>query len=103
MTQLEGVISVKREKGIEVLLMDDIPLVKLFTSYNGKNLVLTIESKSSACSFQGEAEIFYFEGQQQFHRGIKYVYDFIIDEIDMVEVFEKLQGQKVSITVEVEG
>lgn len=96
---LEGVILLKRIKGSEVLQINDVPIAKALREYNGKQIELLIGDTS----FKGEAEIFYFEGSQTYHRGIKYVNDFFIDEYDMIEFLEKLDGESVKLTISAEG
>ncbi|MEQ2527437.1 hypothetical protein WMO40_12045 [Bacillaceae bacterium CLA-AA-H227] len=96
---LEGVIHLKRIKGSEVLQIDDVPIAKALSEYNGKQIELRIGD----ASFKGEAEIFYYEGSQVYHRGIKYVNDFFIDEYDMIEFLERLEGESVKFTISAES
>ncbi|WP_449622635.1 hypothetical protein [Robertmurraya sp. Marseille-Q9965] len=96
---LEGVICLKRIKGSEVLEIDDVPIAKALVQYNGKQIELCIGD----ATFIGEAEIFYFEGSQAYHRGIKFVNDFFIDEYDMIEFLEKLDGESVRLTISVKS
>lgn len=92
---LEGVICLKSLKGSEVLVIDDVPIAKALSEYNGKQIELHIED----ATFKGEAEIFYFEGYQSYYRGIKYVNDFFIGEYDMIEFLERLDGESVKLTI----
>ncbi|RTR36304.1 hypothetical protein EKG37_01740 [Robertmurraya yapensis] len=92
---LEGVIQLRRIKGSDVMEIDNVPIAKALSDYNGKQIELHVGD----ASFKGEAEIFYFEGSQAYHRGIKYVNDFFIDEYDMMEFLERLEGESVKLTI----
>lgn len=102
MTIIEGILSIQREKGSEVLLLDDKPLSKMFNHVNGEDISFTISSEHDIIfSVSGIADIFYFEGIQQSHKGIKYVNDFFIGDFDVIEVLEKLEGKKVRLSLQV--
>lgn len=96
---LEGVICLKRIKGSDVLEIDGVPIAKALSEYNGKQIELRIGD----ATFKGEAEIFFFEGSQAYHRGIKYVNDFFIEEYDMIEFLEKLDGESVKLMISAES
>ncbi|TKC17095.1 hypothetical protein [Robertmurraya kyonggiensis] len=96
---LEGVIQLRRIKGSDVLEIDNVPIAKALSDYNGKQIELHVGD----ASFKGEAEIFYFEGSQVYHRGIKYVNDFFIDEYDMIEFLERLEGESVRLAISAES
>ncbi|WP_142382820.1 hypothetical protein [Bacillus canaveralius] len=65
----------------------------------GKMVTLHID-----CGFEfsqtvkGTAEVFYFEGTQQFHRGLKYVNDFFVEDDDIIELLVKHEGKKLKLT-----
>ncbi|MGG0717280.1 hypothetical protein ABE096_06730 [Robertmurraya massiliosenegalensis] len=100
MTILEGILSIQRIKGSDIMLLNDTPLVKSLSHFNEKEITLTIESESnSSQTFSGVAEVFYFEGHQQYHRGIKYVSDFFIDDVDIVDWLERLEGKYIKLTI----
>ncbi len=103
MKVLEGIINIKRIKGSDVLQIDDIPLAKAINDFNGQSIIFCLDdSLESSRSFRGMADIFYFEGSQQYHRGVKYVNDFFIDDIDMIEFLGKFEGNKVKIQILIE-
>lgn len=100
MTAMEGILSIQRIKGSDIMLLNDTPLVKAVSPFNDKEITLTIESESApAQTFSGVAEVFYFAGHQQYHRGIKYVSDFFIDDVDIVDWLERLEGKYVTLTI----
>ncbi|PLR87778.1 hypothetical protein [Bacillus sp. V33-4] len=99
MTEVAGVITVQQHKGSDVLLIDGKPVSKVFSKFNGKMVTLHID-----CGFEfsqtvkGTAEVFYFEGTQQFHRGLKYVNDFFVEDDDIIELLVKHEGKKLKLT-----
>ncbi|MFS0864384.1 hypothetical protein [Fredinandcohnia sp. 179-A 10B2 NHS] len=102
MTIVEGILSIQREKGSEVILLDDQPLSKMFNHVSGVDILFTISSEPDIFySVSGIADVFYFEGIQQSNKGIKYVNDFFIDDFDVIEVLEKLEGKRVKLSLQV--
>ena len=100
MKVFEGVILIHRIKGTEVVLLDDEPVSKIFSVLNDKEVMLKINTGPElSYTFEGIAEVFYFEGIQKSHSGIKYVNDFYIDEADMIEILKKHEGKKIELMV----
>ncbi|MDF1510152.1 hypothetical protein PZE06_18625 [Robertmurraya sp. DFI.2.37] len=100
MTAVEGILSIRRIKGSDIMLLNDTPLVKSLSHFNDKEITVTIKCENDRAQiFSGVAEIFYFEGQQQYHRGIKYVSDFFIDDVDIMEWLERLEGKYIKLIV----
>ncbi|WP_042463261.1 hypothetical protein [Neobacillus dielmonensis] len=98
--KVEGVIRVHQVKGTEVLLLDQEPICKLYTDFNNKEVVLKINGGPElSYRFEGVAEVFYFEGIQKSHSGIKYVNDFYIDDRDIIELLIKHSGKKIELSV----
>lgn len=94
MEEIEGIITLQEE----IVTVNEMPLSKIFLNYNGKKVKLSI-----CCGFDAEyqydgiADIFYYEGNQPYYRGTKYVNDFFIDQADILEVLEKHTNELVKI------
>lgn len=98
MEEIEGVIALQQMGSSELITINGIPVSKFFMSYNGKRVNFSIHcTTDTAYEYQGIADIFYFEGNQQYYRGTKYVNDFFIDQDDVLEVLEKLNEEVVKI------
>lgn len=105
MDYFSGKLRMKEEKGSGVLMLDSAPVAKVFTPYNDKEIELCIyqlnpqQGKILLKSFQGIAEVFFFEGNQMFYRGTKYVNDFWVNDEDIIQELEPLTGKEVIILV----
>ncbi|KIL49509.1 hypothetical protein [Jeotgalibacillus soli] len=103
MTEIDGLITVKNHIGSEILTIDGRPLSKMFSDFNGKTITLHIDCGSVLSkAFKGTAEVFYFEGTQEFHRGTKYVNAFFIEDDDILEHLIKLEGKKLRLTASID-
>ncbi|TYS14131.1 hypothetical protein FZC78_20010 [Rossellomorea vietnamensis] len=105
MRSFSGKIMVQEEKGSEVLMLRTIPVAKLFALYNEEEIELSIyqlnplAGKNLVKSYQGIAEVFFFEGNQMFYTGTKYVNDFWVNDEDIIQELETLVGKDVIILV----
>ncbi|WP_136035750.1 hypothetical protein [Bacillus salacetis] len=105
MASFTGKMILVEEKGSTVLTMDQIPVAKLFSRFNGRQMSLSIyklntqAGKELIGKYEGSADVFYFEGGQQFYAGTKYVNDFYIDDEDIIEKLESLLDEDVRLTV----
>lgn len=100
MKELEGIITIQRDIGSDVLVINDMPLSKYFMGYNGEKISLSIVcGKERIYTYEGTADIFYFEGKQHYYRGTKYVDDFFIDDIDIRELLEQYEKEFVKKTL----
>lgn len=62
-------------------------------------LIIRFCENNKPYTFKGIADIFYFEGKQDYYRGIKYANDFFIDDIDVIELLAKQVNDEVEIKV----
>ncbi len=104
MKEITGVVIKKTEKGSSVLTIDGVPIAKVFEHLNGKTISLEIfvhkqGKKELLQSYSGFAEVFYYEGTQQFYSGTKYVNDFFIEEDDLLEVIESSLNEAVTVVL----
>lgn len=96
--EIEGVIALQQIGSSELVTINGIPVSKFFINYNGKKVKLSIHcGTDTAYEYEGIADIFYFEGNQQYYRGTKYVNDLFIDQADVLQVLEKLNNEFVKI------
>ncbi|WP_421383498.1 hypothetical protein ACOJQI_03215 [Bacillus salacetis] len=105
MASFTGKVLLKEEKGSSVLTLDGIPVAKLFEPFNDQDILLSIyqlhpqEGTVFIQNCHGTADVFYFEGEQQFYTGTKYVNDFYIDDEDIIHKLESLVDMDVRLTV----
>jgi len=100
MEELKGIVSIQRDIGSDVLVINDMPLSKYFTGYNGEKISLSIVCEDERTyTYEGTADIFYFEGKQHYYRGTKYVDDFFIDDMDVRELLEHHDKEFIKITL----
>ncbi|MGI8350292.1 hypothetical protein NiCM35_11015 [Niallia circulans] len=100
MKELEGIVVIQRDIGSDVLVINNVPLSQYYMGCNGEEIKLTIVcAKGKTYTFEGTADIFYFEGKQHYYRGTKYVDDFFIDDIDIRELLEQHENEFVKIIV----
>lgn len=99
MKVLEGIVNIQRDIGSDVLVINDMPLSKYFIDYNGERISLSIFCENERTyTYEGTADIFYFEGKQHYYRGTKYVDDFFVDDRDIRELLEQHEKESVKIT-----
>lgn len=103
MEVIEGIVFLKPFIGSDVLVINDVPIAKHFQSYNGEEVVLQIYCLETMDTYKGIADIFYFEGKQQYYRGTKYVNDLFIDDIDIVELLENFENEYVKLALTLVG
>lgn len=104
--EVTGIIEKKEEKGSAVLKINDTPIAKVFETLNDQYVSIKIfvhqsESKQLIRTYEGHAEIYYFEGKQLFFIGTKYVNDFFIDDEDVIETLEEFINRHVTITIDI--
>ena len=101
MQEIKGRVLIQPYIGSDILVINNQPLSKYFIEYNGKNILLSIRfcENKKTYTYKGIADIFYFEGKQDYYRGIKYANDFFIDDIDVIEQLAKQVNDEVEIKV----
>jgi hypothetical protein len=105
MSCFSGKVMMREEKGSEVLTLQSEPVAKLFAPYHDEEIELFVyqlnqqREKSLLKRYQGIAEVFFFEGDQMFYTGTKYVNDFYINNEDIVQELETLVGMDVILMV----
>jgi hypothetical protein len=96
MKAIEGIITLQDE----LVTVNEIPVSKAFLNFNGKKVKLSIScGTDTAYEYEGIADIFYYEGSQPYYRGMKYVNDFFIDQVDILETLEKHNDELVKINL----
>lgn len=96
---IQGTLSLQEMKGPSLLLIDDEPLAKLLTSFDGKEITATIKLPHVEKKISGIAGIFYFEGKDGYG-GDKFTNDFDIEEFDCIEWLANFDGEYVLLTIE---
>ena len=108
MTSFIGKVMTKEEKGSAVLTLNGIPVAKLFEKFHDTDISLSIylfhpeDGRVFFQKFQGTVDVFYFEGEQLFFTGTKYVNDFYINDEDVIQKLESLLEEEVMLTVDEE-
>ncbi|WP_226643405.1 hypothetical protein [Mesobacillus subterraneus] len=94
MEEIEGIIILQDE----IVTVNEIPVSKIFLNFNGKRVKLLLScGTDTSYEFEGIADLFYYEGNQPYYRGTKYVNDFFIGPSDILEVLEKHTNELVKI------
>jgi hypothetical protein len=105
MASFTGKVTLQEEKGSSVLTLDGIPVAKRFEPFRDQGIMLSIyhlhpqEGTVFIQNCHGTADVFYFEGEQQFDTGIKYVNDFYIGDEDIIQKLESLVNMDVRLAV----
>lgn len=96
---IQGILHLKLMKGPSLVYLDDEPLARKLTPYDGEQVTVTFKLPDIEKNVTGIAEIFYFEGKDGYG-GDKFTNDFDIEEFDCIEWLSHFDGKQITITVQ---
>ncbi|MGG0657746.1 hypothetical protein [Rummeliibacillus pycnus] len=96
---IQGKLDLQLMKGPSLLFLDNEPLAKKLSPYDGEQVTVTFKLPDIEKKVTGIAEIFYFEGKDGYG-GDKFTNDFDIEEFDCIEWLSNFDGKHVIITIE---
>lgn len=95
---IQGVIKRKHLEASEILTIDGLPLSQLLIQHNGKEMLFSIQLDGcSPIEHKGIADLYYFEGK--YGRRTKYVNDFFISDVDIIEFLLEHENEYVKLEV----
>ena len=82
---IQGILHLKLMKGPNLIYLDDEPLAKKLTPYDGEQVTVTFKFPDIEKKVTGIAEIFYFEGKDGYG-GDKFTNDFEKNKVQVGEL-----------------